>query len=178
LEVGVIADRIRSDWLRGVRFSRWVVTLGVGSAIVLGSSSAAPSTGATAPALPVAQLVAVARDALRGLSDPNVSTASVVVTTKRAAENWMEPGAVPPGPSNPIAYLIVLRGRFICTSCSFLSARAPRGGSAQAVWVPGQGVSDSGLTRSVPPGLAKLGPVFRLRLIAPASPRANSRSGA
>jgi hypothetical protein len=162
--------------LRGLRLSRWVVALtvgvGIGVAVVLGTSSAAPVSRARGAELPVAQLVALARDSLRGLEDPSVTTALVVATTKTAAENWMEPGAVPPGPSNPLAYLIMLRGRFTCESCSFLGPNAPRGRSSQFVWIPGQGVTDGGLTHRVPPGLGKLGRIVKLRLIVPHVPAA------
>lgn len=160
--------------MRGLRLSRWVgaLTLGVGvsGAAVLGTSSAARVSTAKGAKLPVAQLVALARDELRGLDDPHVKTASVVATTKNAAENWMEPGAVPPTHPDPMVYLIVVQGRFICESCSFLGPKAPTGRSAQFIWIPGQGGSDGGLTHRVPPGLDKLGRVIKLTLIPPRVP--------
>ncbi|MGZ6565304.1 MAG: hypothetical protein ACXVH1_38225, partial [Solirubrobacteraceae bacterium] len=146
--------------LRSPRLYRWSVALSlaaiVGVVAVLGTSAAAPVPTASQARLPVAQLVALARDALRGLDDPNVKTAWVVATTKNAAENWMEPGAVPPSHPDPKAYLIVLQGRFICESCSFLGPKAPRGRSSQFVWIPGHGAPDGGLTRKLPQGLEKL----------------------
>jgi hypothetical protein len=151
--------------LSGLRIRRWFAVLLAGvvvSVAVLGASSAAPVSRAPAAKLPVAQLVALARDSLRGLDDPSVATASVVVTTKNAAEAWMEPGAVPPSHPDPKAYLVVLQGRFICESCSFLGPNAPRGRSSQFVWIPGSGVPDGGLTRKPPPALGKLGRVITL----------------
>jgi hypothetical protein len=162
--------------LRSPRLYRWLLApvLGVivGVVAVLGTSEAAPVSRASQAKLPVAQLVALARDSLRELDDPNVKTASVVATTKNAAENWIEPGAVPPSHPDPKAYLIVLQGRFICESCSFLGPNPPRGRSSQFVWIPGYGAPDGGLTHKVPPALGKLGRVVKLPLIAPRGPAA------
>ncbi len=91
----------------------------------------------------------------------------MVQTHKNAAENWLEPGAVPPGPTNPTAYVIVLTGRFTCYSCSFLGASPPRGGSAQSIWMPGVGANDGGLTARTPRGLDKLGRVITISLATP-----------
>jgi hypothetical protein len=86
--------------------------------LALGTSSAAPASRASGAKLPVDQLVALARDELRGLDDMHVKTASVVATTKNSAENWMEPGAVPPTHPDPMVYLIAVHGRFICESAA------------------------------------------------------------
>jgi hypothetical protein len=121
-------------------------------------------TTTTAP-VPLAQLVALARRSLPALGDLTVTYASVVTTTKQAAENWLEPGSVPVGASNPRAFLVVLRGKFVCESCTRPSgASAPRGSSAQFVWIPGAGVTDFGLTPRVPTGLSHLGRVLRIYL--------------
>ena len=130
-----------------------------------------PPPTASAP-VPVAQLVALARGSLPGLGDSTVTSASVVATTKEAAENWLEPGSVPAGASNPRAYLIVLHGRFVCRSCSRPSgASAPRGSSAQFIWVPGRGVTDFAVTPSVPTGLHYLGRVVKIRIGLPLLPK-------
>jgi hypothetical protein len=132
-----------------------------------GTTTTAAGANAAAP-VPVAQLVALARRSLPGLGDVNVTSASVVATTKRAAENWIEPGSVPPGAFSPRAYLIVLHGRFVCQSCSRpAGASEPHGSSAQFIWVPGTGVSDFGLTPRVPTGLNHLGRVVKLSLARP-----------
>jgi hypothetical protein len=123
------------------------------------TTTAAASTGP----VPIARLVALARRALPGLGDSTVTYASVVTTTKKAAENWLEPGSVPATGANPRAYVIVLHGRFVCQPCTRPSgARATRGSSAQLVWVPGAGVTDVGLTPRVPTGLPDLGRVVRI----------------
>ena len=104
-----------------------------------------------------------------GLNDGAVKTALVVTTTKHAAENWLEPGAISPTAADPRAYLVVLAGRFICTRCSYpAGAKPPRGRSAQIVWIPGQGVTDFGLTERVPGGLDRLGRAVKINLVAPA----------
>ncbi len=153
---------------------RWVA---VGAAVAavgataFGVAVAAPASSRARPKLPVARLVAVARSTAAGLSDSGVKTAFVFPTRKNAAENWMEPGAVPPGPANPRAYLIVLRGRFVCEACSApAGAQLPSGHSAQIVWVPGKGVTDFGLTARTPRGLKKLGRVVDISLIRRRSP--------
>ncbi|MGH2881771.1 MAG: hypothetical protein ACRDPA_03545 [Solirubrobacteraceae bacterium] len=141
---------------------------GCGSSMQTAHSNTATATTQTATtngAVPVAQLVALARGSLPGLGDSTVSYASVVTTTKGAAENWLEPGSVRAAGSSPRAYLIVLRGRFVCQSCTRpLGASAPQGSSAQLIWIPGVGVSDFGLTTRVPTGLNRLGRVLRLSL--------------
>ncbi len=98
-----------------------------------------------------------------------VKTALVVATTKHTAEEWLEPGAISPAAADPRAYLIVLKGPFICTRCSYpAGAKPPRGRWTQSIWVSGQGVSDFGLTQRVPGSLDKLGRVVKINLIAPA----------
>jgi hypothetical protein len=126
-----------------------------------GTTTAATSTGPVR----IARLVALARRSLPGLGDSTVTYASVVTTTKKAAENWLEPGSVPATGASPQAYVIVLHGRFVCQSCTRPSgARATRGSSVQLVWVPGAGVTDFGLTPRVPTGLPHLGRVVRIYL--------------
>jgi hypothetical protein len=160
--------------LRGPHMSRWIAALAVPMVIaavaMLGTSSAAPASSRSEAELPIAQIVAVAHDTLCGLRGPGVKTASVVATTKAAAENWIGPG-VPAGPSNPMAYLIVLDGAYPCQVASFApGAQTPTGTYAHFVWVPGQGVSDVGFPQRLPHGLGTIGHVFRLRLIAPRVP--------
>jgi hypothetical protein len=112
---------------------------------------------------------ALAKSTASGLNDASVKTALVVATAKHAAEGWLEPGAISPGAADPRAYLIVLKGRFICTHCSYpAGAKPPRGRWAQSIWIPGQRVSDFGLTQRLPGGLDKLGRVVKINLLAPA----------
>jgi hypothetical protein len=147
---------------------RWLIAIALASAstgVGIAIASASPNPGHARASLPLAKLVALGKNLARGLNDARVKTALVVGTTKRAAENWLEPGATLAGAADPWAYLIVLRGRFICTRCSYpAGAHPPRGRSAQIVWVPGEGVSDFGLTQRVSGGLDKLGPVIEIKL--------------
>jgi hypothetical protein len=95
----------------------------------------------------------------------------VIATRKNAAEHVTTPGAVPADPHNPRAYLILIRGRFVCSSCSGpVGAEPPRGRVAYEIWMPGHGISDFGLQRAVPRGLHRLGRVVRLRLVPPRIP--------
>jgi len=143
-----------------------VAAVGVVAASTMGVAIAAPRASRARPRLPVARLVTIARGTASGLGDSHVKTALVVVTTKNAGENWMEPGAIPPGPTNPRGYVIVLHGRFVCQSCSApAGARLPHGHSAQIIWVPGRGITDFGLTARTPPGLKRLGPVVTIALV-------------
>lgn len=140
---------------------------GVGIAI----ASASPNPGKTQATLPLAQLVALGKNTASGLNDARVKAALVVATTKHAAENWLESRAISPGAADPRAYLIVLRGRFICTHCSYPGGAKPPGGrSAQIIWVPGQGVSDFGLTQRVPGRPDRLGRVVKINLVPLAGP--------
>lgn len=147
---------------------RWIA-VGAAVAVVattaLGVAAASTTHSRARPKIPVHELVAIARSESDGLGDPHVRTALVVATRKDAAENWMEPGAIPPGPTNPRAYVIVLQGRFVCEACSApAGAQLPSGHSAQVIWVPGKGVTDFGLTARTPRGLRKLGRVVTIGL--------------
>ena len=139
--------------------------------VLAGCGAAAPATGAGAHGLPAAQLISIARGMAAGLGDPHVKTAWVIATRKNAAERATTPGAVPPDPANPRAYLIVIHGRFVCNDCSRpLGGKPPRGTVAYDIWVPARGITDFGLGRRVPPGVARLRPMVRLRLVPPRIP--------
>jgi hypothetical protein len=138
-----------------------LAVIGVGVALAAAGSPAPVCACATKP--PVAKLISIARGTAAGLGDPNVKSARVVVTTKRAAEEWLEPGSSALKSAGPMAYVIVVQGNFVCRLCSVPSgAKLPHGHSAQVVWVPGQGITDSGLTPRDPRALADLGRVERL----------------
>ncbi len=135
------------------------------------TSLLSPELKSAGARLPVAQLVAISRQMLTGLGDPNVKTASVIATTLNAAENVTYPGSEPPDPTNPRAYLIMLRGRFICNSCSGpAGAKAPRGAFAYSIWIPGRGSPAGGLQPRVPQDLKTLGPIVNLPMIPPHVP--------
>jgi hypothetical protein len=150
--------------MRRRHLPRWLIGLGLGTlgaAVVIGLASASTR----APRLPIAQLVALAAGSARGLHDRSVTSALVVATTKNAAENWLEPGAVPPGPTDPRVYVVVLSGKFVCTLCSApAGAQLPHGHSAQFIWQPGRGVTDFGLTAHAPWGIDRLGRVVTIAL--------------
>lgn len=121
--------------------------------------------------LPIAQLLAISHQMLAGLSGPSVKTAWVIVTSLNAAENLTYPGSEPPDPTNPRAYLIMLRGRFVCQSCGGPpGAKAPRGTFAYSIWVPGRGSPAGGLQPRVPRGLRTLGPIINLPMVQPRVP--------
>ncbi len=116
--------------------------------------------------LPTRRLVALAKRLADGLGDPRVKTAWVVVTTQWLAENATYPGSEPRQPHSPRAYLVLVRGRFVCGDCSRPSgAKAPSGNVAYDIWVPGSGITDFGLQSRVPPGVYKLGPIITLPLV-------------
>jgi hypothetical protein len=144
-----------------------VAVIATGCAI----ASGAPASRSANPKLPAAQLVAIARQMLRGLDNAGVNTASVIPTTLNAAENATYPGSEPLDPKNPRAYLIMLRGRFICTACSTpAGAKAPRGRFAYSIWIPGRGSPAGGLQPRTPRQLQTLGPIISLPLIPPQIP--------
>jgi hypothetical protein len=140
-----------------------VALVAIGAAVALAAGS--PRVCACGRKPPVGKLVSIARSTAAGLGDPNVRTGWAVATSKRAAEEWLEPGSTTLKGSGPLAYVIVVEGNFVCRTCSApASAKLPHGHSAQVVWVPGQGVTDWGLTPHEPRGLARLGRVMRLDL--------------
>ena len=107
---------------------RWLIVIALTSAsasVVIAIASASATPGKTRATLPLAQLVALAKTTASGLNDPRVKTALVAATTKHAAEEWLEPGAISPGAADPRAYVIVLKGRFICTRCSYPAGAKP-----------------------------------------------------
>jgi hypothetical protein len=80
---------------------RWIAVgaaVAVVAATAFAVAAASTTHGRARPKMPVRELVAVARSESSALGDPQVSTALVVATTKNAAEDWMEPGAIQPGP--------------------------------------------------------------------------------
>jgi hypothetical protein len=166
-------DRSGASTVRGSR--SWSRLIAPGLVVAAAASialaiefSAASAERTAAQRLPLAKLVKLARGTAAGLGDPNVSTALVVSTRRNQAENWLEPGAVPPTRANPRVYVIVLRGRFVCETCSVPpGGKPPRGHSAQIIWQPGRGATDFGLTQRRPRGLHKLGHVVRISLAAP-----------
>jgi hypothetical protein len=119
---------------------------------------------AVAPSVPP-KVASLARGMATSLGDSHVTTAWVIETTKDAAENAMTPGAIPPDRHNPRAYLVLIRGHFVCRGCSRpLGAKPPRGRVAYVIWVPGRGVTDDGLQAHVPKGVRRLGRIVTLRL--------------
>jgi hypothetical protein len=148
---------------------RWisiVAAAGLVAATGFGVAEASTASHRTQPKIPVQKLVTTARSMSVELGDSRVKTALVVATRKNAAEKWLEPGSVPPGPTNPRAYVIVLHGRFVCQSCSApAGAQLPHGHSAQIIWVPGRGITDFGLTAHAPRGLKRLGRVVTVALV-------------
>src|ERR1700685_968989 len=138
-----------------------LVSAGV-TAIALGGAQRDSGTSAK---LPLAQLVSIARGMVSGLGDHRVRSAWVIATTKYAAEQATYPGSEPPGRVNPRAFLIAIRGRFVCGACSRPpGAKAPRGRFAYEIWVPNQGVTDFGLQPHITHGLNRLGRIFTLPL--------------
>jgi hypothetical protein len=105
-----------------------------------------------------------------GLGDRSVDRAWIYATTKNAAEQATDPGGVPPSHPDPRAYVIVIRGWFVCQTCSVPpGGKLPRGRFAYDIWVPHQGVSDFGLVSHAPSGLRHLGPPHVLMLRATAN---------
>lgn len=150
----------------------------IAAAVAAGASSIAVVGAQTpysvSPSLPIPQLVSIARGMVVGLGDPRVHSAWVIVTTRHAAEQATYPGSEPPGPTNPRAFLIAIRGRFTCRTCSAPpGARAPRGVFAYDIWVPNQGISDAGLQPRIPDRLRRLGRIITLPVTPPTLPVAD-----
>ena len=147
---------------------RWIAfgaAVAVVAATAFGVAAASTTHIRARPKIPVHELVAIARS-----SQPRWATATWDRAggggDKERAEGWMEPGAIPPGPTNPRAYVIVLRWtlRLPSLQCTRRSAVAQRTLGAGHLG-PGRGVTDFGLTARTPPGLKKLGRVVEISLI-------------
>jgi hypothetical protein len=149
----------------------WVAMSGTAAVAACGAGAAASAPRPGGRGLPVARLVSIAQGLATRLHDPHVDTAWVIATRRNAAEHATTPGAVRPDPADARAYLIVIRGRFVCRDCTGPSgARPPRGRVAYDIWVPGHGIIDFGLQRRMPRRLGRLGRIVRLELARPAIP--------
>lgn len=147
--------------MRGTRL------LALGSAGVIAASLGGDSVGAGRTTVPEAQIAALARQALFGLSNAHVTTAWAIRTTWKDAARVLFAGARPDA-TRARAFVIVLRGRFVCSLCSHPpGAREPRGRVSVGVWVPGKGVTDSGLTPHMPRGLRTLGRIVKVPVAGP-----------
>jgi hypothetical protein len=138
---------------------RWLPLL---TAVAIAGCGSAPA--AVAPAVPPT-VASLARGMAASLGDKHVTSAWVIETTKDAAENATTPGAVPPDRHDPRAYLVLIRGHFVCNLCSRpVDADPPRGRVAYDIWVLGRGVTDFGLQARLPKGIRRLGRIVTLRL--------------
>jgi hypothetical protein len=163
--------------MRTRNLTRVLMIAAIATAVAAGATSMAVGGAQTVHpvgrGLPISQLVSIARGMVASLGDPKVHTAWVMATTKYAAEQATYPGSEPPGPSNPQAFLIAIRGRFVCETCTRPpGAKAPKGTFGYDIWVPNEGVSDFGLQPHIPAGLHRLGPVITLPLTPPTLPAA------
>ncbi len=142
------------------------LTVAIAAAAATGGSvGGAERSSPAIVSLPIGRLESIARGTARALGDRSVRSGWAIATTKYAAEQATYPGSEPSVRHSPRAFLIAVRGRFVCMTCTFPpGAKPPRGIFAYDIWVPGEGISDSGLQPRVPAGLGKLGRVIRLRL--------------
>ena len=111
------------------------------------------------PAPLVEQLTAEAKSTARSLGDNSVKTAQVYGPDSRYALVKASSGdLVQKSPREREGfYLIVLRGHFVCHSCTGpAGAKAPRGTVATDVWSPRAGGTDFGLGDHLPAALSHL----------------------
>jgi len=130
-------------------------------------SSARPLTarpGQPVPLSAVQRLTTLTDGAVKGNGDHPVQWATAVVTTRAKALTAATPGDVEPGGAT-VVYLVTVRGRFVCGSCSRPpGARAPSGTYLMLIIIAKtfRG-SDFGLLRTAPPvSASSLGPVTYL----------------
>jgi hypothetical protein len=168
---------------RSERVSQAVAALAIVGSLGAGgcSGGSSPSTvaGATsaaavAPRYPRAQVAAIARNAVAGLGDHRVRTAWAFRTTRRAATAVLFHGQRVSNPAGLArAYVIVVRGRFVCHICMRFAdghgapgrvypanperAKMPRGRVYAQIWIPGRAITQITLTQHLPRGLSRLG---------------------
>jgi hypothetical protein len=106
------------------------------------------------------RIVVLARKTARSLGDTSVKTARVYGPDSRYALVKASSGDLvqKTADGRKRFYLIVLRGHFVCDSCSGpAGAKPPRGTIATAVWSGTAGGTDFGLTRRLPATMSRLG---------------------
>ena len=122
--------------------------------------------------LPPAVRTAVARE-LRAAKHPTkharVDGIDVYGPGSRRALNAASGGgwvAVTPAESKARYYLTVLRGRFVCVSCSHPAGVSdPRGRVETSVWSPTAPEGDFGLMQRVPHAVSRLHRLIRIRIV-------------
>ncbi len=140
------------------------------AAIVLtvsGCGSSRPDGGAAALPAGLAQEIDAARSA-NGSGASSVRTIEVYGPASRATLVEASSGEVVAESSRERKarfYLIVLRGHFVCESCSRPpGGRSPRGTIETQVWSPTEGETDFGISDKLSAGMSRLS---RLAVIAP-----------
>jgi hypothetical protein len=124
------------------------------------TSGSGPGPVLTKLPAPVAKRIAAqGRDLAKSLGDPAVKTAQVYgpdsryVLVKASSGDLVEKLAR----ERRGFYLIVLRGRFVCNSCTGPAGAAPpKGTIATNVWSPTRGGTDFGLSRGLPAAVSGL----------------------
>lgn len=131
------------------------------SAVWIGSASARRATAEGLPASVQKRIAAQARRTARFLSDPTVATATVFGPSSRVALVRAASGDLVRETARQRRerfYLIVLRGHFVCRTCSAPpGGKLPRGRIATLVWTPSQGVTDLGVSNRLRPSISHLG---------------------
>ena len=108
----------------------------------------------------VSRIAAEARRLTRGLGDSSVKTAEVygprsrIALVRASSRAWERTTAR----ERTGFYLIVVRGHFVCHSCSVpAGGKAPRGTIAADIWSRTEGGTDFGLSRRLPAAMSRLG---------------------
>jgi hypothetical protein len=111
------------------------------------------------PAPLLRRITALARSTARSLGDPSVKTAQVYGPDSRYLLVKASSGDLVQKTVRERKgyYLIVLRGHFVCDSCSGpAGAKPPHGTIATQVWSPTEGGTDFGVSDRLTPAMSRL----------------------
>jgi hypothetical protein len=150
--------------MRAAVLARSVALAGV-VLTVAGCGGTAAATGRPVPTSVVPRLTAIAERAARGNGDPHPVWVTAVLTTHAKALTSATPGDFIPGADGVPVYLVTIRGRFVCNTCTGPpGSKAPTGTYISLV-VDAKTFAglDFGLSPKPPPvAPASLGPVTYL----------------
>jgi len=132
------------------------------------ATDVAARPGHPVPAWAVRRLTAMADHIVKADGDHPVQWAAAVVTTHVLAMRAVTPGDSEPADPNPVAFVLVIKGHFVCNTCSIpAGAHAPTGTYAAFDYTGSNfhGESDGSLSNRPPAiPLSELGPVTYLHV--------------
>jgi hypothetical protein len=165
----------RVCWLTGLIPVLAVAACGSvsGTTLTAGRKLTVAEPGQPVPASAIHRLTAIADRAVAVNGGHHVAWATAVVTTHAKALTSGTPGDLIPNDQKTVVYLVTIKGRFVCDTCSYPSrGHAPTGTYMSLVIIAKTFAgTDFGLSPKPPPvAPASLGPVTYLK-VHPVAPK-------